>query len=245
MSVVTEVRLPEVGDKVIAKFVPNITGFPNYNEVDGVIITGQLVTVTKVDFGLRAERVVGTEESTATFVDGPMIWGEFYRGPNRDPMRYYFTEWEFVEDAPAAPEVELTEDQKKIADLEKKLDESRKLVNKLYNDYDILCDIITEVADAAGYCDEYDRVVEEVNTIVDRRNGSSSFRLRVRESDHEIEVRVEGTVVVYTTVVVRAGTFDAAIEMLNDDPGSYFDQEEVLTDEVRNVGWDDVNFTIN
>jgi len=235
MSVLTEVKLPQVGDKVIGKFVPNITGNPIYDEIGGVVITGQLVTVTKVEHSKRSERIPDTDKSRPDFVYGPMIWAEFYRGPEREATKYYFTEWEY-------PAEETTENQE-IANLKSELAQSRAHISKLVNDFDGLCDIIINEAGNAGYCNEYDKVVSAVNEIAERSN--CIWRLKLREHDFEIEVRVSGEVRAYTTVTVSATSFEEAADFLADSPEDYVDVDDILRKEIDSQGWDETDVQIN
>jgi len=109
-------------------------------------------------------------------------------------------------------------------------------------DVEALTDAITEAVEDAGYCSEYETIVDDVN----RRMSAAgrSIALKHRTQEFEIEVRVQGTMYGYTTVTVEARTEDDARDMLSDDPDSFFDPDEILTDQARNDCFDDVDVEI-
>jgi len=71
-----------------------------------------------------------------------------------------------------------------------------------------------------------------------------SIALKHRTQEFEINVRVQGTMYAYTTVRVEARTEDDARNMLEDDPDSYFDPDDLLTDQACNDCFDDVDVEI-
>ena len=118
----------------------------------------------------------------------------------------------------------------------------RTIIRQRDADVEALTDAITEAVEDAGYCAEYEKIVDDVN----RRMSASgrSIALKHRTQEFEIDVRVQGTMYAYTTVTVEARTEDDARNMLEDDPDSFFDADDLLTDQSRNDCFDDVDVEI-
>ncbi len=113
------------------------------------------------------------------------------------------------------------------------------LRRKYAEDMSIISERLIMEAESRGWCSEFDEIIEEVNNKL-----QGPFPLDTREKDIEVEVTVRGTVWATTTVTVRAANEDKAAQMIADDPDSYFDANEVLTDHVNGWGFDDVDWEI-
>jgi len=115
----------------------------------------------------------------------------------------------------------------------------RTIIRQKASDVEALTDAITEAVEDAGYCGEYEKIVDEVNSRMS--NAGRDIALKHRMEEFEIDVRVQGTMYAYTTVTVQARTEDDARNMLEDDPDSYFDPDDLLTDQARNDCFGDVD----
>lgn len=114
----------------------------------------------------------------------------------------------------------------------------RKIILERDSAIDALMDEIVDVVDNAGYCQEYERVVDEVNSAMARQG--HNIALKKREQEWEVEVEVRGYVSTRYTVSVTATDEDAARELLTDDPESYFDPSDALQDQINYYGFDEV-----
>lgn len=114
----------------------------------------------------------------------------------------------------------------------------RRLIQEQNSAIDALVDEIVEVVDNAGYCQEYERVVEEVNSTMARHN--HDIRLKKREQEYEVEVEVRGYVSTTYTVTVTATDEDAAHDLVIEDPDTYFDPSDALQDQINYNGFDDL-----
>ena len=93
-----------------------------------------------------------------------------------------------------------------------------------------------------GYCDAYETVADKVNDLMS--NHEPEFQLLHREQEFHFDVRTTGTMTAYHSVVVKARTEDDARDMLEDDPDSYFEADDVLTDQSRYDNFEDVETEI-
>jgi len=118
----------------------------------------------------------------------------------------------------------------------------RTLIRNQAADVEALTDAITEAVEDAGYCSEYEGIVDVVNSRMS--NAGRDIALKHRTQEFEIEVRVQGTMYAHTTVTVEARTEDDARNMLEDDPDSFFDPDDILTDQARNDCFDDVDVEV-
>lgn len=118
----------------------------------------------------------------------------------------------------------------------------RTLIRKQAADVEALTDAITEAVEDAGYCSEYEGIVDVVNSRMS--NAGRDIALKHRTQEFEISVRVQGTMYAYTTVTVEARTEEDAQDMLSDDPDSYFDPDDILTDAARQDSFEDVDVEI-
>lgn len=106
----------------------------------------------------------------------------------------------------------------------------------LQNEFESLCSVIIEVAEDAGYCDEYDKVVEEVNDSMSRKG--HTMRLRKREREYEVTVTMSSTITVQTNVTVTASSEEEACDYVEEDPSSFMDMDDLFMDEIRYNGSD-------
>lgn len=90
-----------------------------------------------------------------------------------------------------------------------------------------------EVADNHNYCDEYDNVVEAVNQSL-RDAGYGLVQLPVREQEYEVQVNVRATIWGSTTVMVTARCEEDAMDQVRDDPDSYTNIDDLLSDSLVN-----------
>lgn len=107
---------------------------------------------------------------------------------------------------------------------------AKERLDRMHMQFDYLCDVITETVDEAGYCDEYERVVDEVNRRMS--NKGHSMGLRRREREYEVEVSFSATVHVTTTVMVTAASDEEACEYVQDNPSDFLDISQLLSDEI-------------
>ena len=89
-----------------------------------------------------------------------------------------------------------------------------------------------EIAEEHNYCDEYDKVVEEVNSLLASR-GNSLVRLARREREYEVEVEISATIYVSTTVMVTATSEEEAHDSVVEDIDNYTDVADLFIDDIR------------
>lgn len=89
-----------------------------------------------------------------------------------------------------------------------------------------------EIAEEHNYCDEYDKVVEEVNSLLASR-GNSLVRLARREREYEVEVEIAATVYASTTITVQAASEEEAHDEAVENIENYTDVAEMLSDNLR------------
>lgn len=118
----------------------------------------------------------------------------------------------------------------------------RALLRKKEVSVETLKEKIIGVVTDEGYCDAYETVAEKVNDLMSEHD--PEFRLLYREQEFHFDVRTTGTMTAYHSVVVKARTEDEARDMLEDDPDSYFDADDVLTEQTRNDCFEDVETEI-
>jgi hypothetical protein len=98
---------------------------------------------------------------------------------------------------------------------------------------------LLDEAENRGWCDEFDKIIEEVNGEL-----SGMFQLPTRKRMFTVEVEVTGTHTTTYTVEVEAKNSDEAYELVDESPSDYFDPDEVMTDAVRYDSWDDIQTEI-
>jgi hypothetical protein len=107
---------------------------------------------------------------------------------------------------------------------------TKERIDHLNTQFDYLCEVITETAEEAGYCDEYDKVVEEVNSRMRAKN--YSMALTRREREYEVEVSFSATVHINTVVMVTAASEDEACDYVQDNPSDFMSINELIENEI-------------
>jgi hypothetical protein len=134
---------------------------------------------------------------------------------------------------------------KQIRDLaawEDRYHHQRTIIRKQAASLETFKEKIVGVITDEGYCDEYEKVADKVNELM--FDHEPEFRLLYREQEFHFDVRTTGAMTAYHSVVVQARTEDEARDMLEDDPDSFFDADDILTDEARNDCFEDVETEI-
>lgn len=89
-----------------------------------------------------------------------------------------------------------------------------------------------EIAEEHNYCDEYDKVVEEVNSLLASR-GNGLVQLARREREYEVDVEISATVYVSTSVTVKASSEEEAHDEAIEGLESYVDVADLFIDDIR------------
>lgn len=206
---------PRVGAKVIATHIPLIDGNEGYSEE----MRRQVVTVKEV-------------EDRQDHNGGIRIWAEFLSDPN-DPDSYkhswYFYEWKPAEDAPTvevSPEVatlnelvanlkdERTQTQETLRELRVKFDRSIEIISRRLNDE----------AQNRGWCDEFDRIIEDVNGDL-----PGPYYLERRKREFEVNWTETYTVTVRRSAIIMAESDEEAIDEVRDwDEADTYDIKEAI-----------------
>jgi hypothetical protein len=97
---------------------------------------------------------------------------------------------------------------------------------------------LIEKAESMDWCGEFDEWVDIVN-----RRLAFGYELPTRIQEHEVEVEISGTVSVTKTFTVEARSQEHAEQLVADEPGSFFDPEEILQ-ESSNFYVSDTSFEI-
>jgi hypothetical protein len=99
---------------------------------------------------------------------------------------------------------------------------------------------LMEEAENRGWCDEYDSFIEAVNASL-----PADMTLPKRIQAYEVEIEVQISHTVYTTVEVMATSQAAANSMVEDDPESYVNAEEIIGDDLAmSGGYDTVEINL-
>lgn len=207
-----------------------------------VIEDGQTLTVSNVpavgDYVRMTARLnaFGIEHGewygTVSKIDGSLIL------VNVDGLDHA-TGPESVEAAEKPEEVKPSEETGIITDLQQQVqrltqarDTALQQARMWAQDFTTYADAILQEANDRNWCDEYDSVMERIQS-----------RLQIaeipdREEEFEVEVEVTGSVSTTTTVTVMARSQDDADEMVSNDINNYVDADEVLRDHIRWNGFD-------
>lgn len=91
-----------------------------------------------------------------------------------------------------------------------------------------------------GWCDE------GTNEVIDALNAGfiGGWEIEPYETEFDLEVEITGTMKATTTVTISASSEEKAREMFDEDPYSYIDADDLLTDAARNVSFDDVEIDL-
>ena len=112
--------------------------------------------------------------------------------------------------------------------------ELAQLRSDVAHDVDRLSDRLIDEADRRGWCEQYDEIIEDVNTHM------RCIAIRTRQQDYEIEVAITGTMTIHKTVTVNARNRDEAFERFREYPESYFNVEEGLLDAAQRNGFNNI-----
>lgn len=194
-----------VGTVVKATFIPVITGTDHDTSEEGVLATGQNVTVTNVNKEF----------------DGKITsaYAQFSRGSYT--VEYLFTEWETLDQTTFLPEElkasllavqkQYSDEQAKNVKLETEFSEFKDAAYKLR---DIVGEKLIEESDNRGWCDEFDKIISEVNDQL-----RWDLQLPTREKTYNVTWTEEFTVVVSKNIEVTAASEEGAIDQAKNDYG--------------------------
>ena len=87
---------------------------------------------------------------------------------------------------------------------------------------------LLEEAENRGWCDEFDRIIEEVNTELGNATGSSRFQLPVREVERTVRLMRRRIVTesIEITVTVPANADDCTVSDIAEEEAMYADWDE-------------------
>lgn len=208
---------PRVGAKVIATHIPLIDGNEGYSEE----MRRQVVTVKEV-------------EDRQDHNGGIRIWAEFLSDPN-DPDSYkhswYFYEWKPAEEAPTVePEVspEVATLRGTIENLNQALESERTRLRETRANFDRSMEIISRrlngEAENRGWCDEFDRIVEDVNADL-----PGPYFLEKRRREFEVQWTEKYTVTVHRSATIMAESDEEAIDEVREwDEADTYDLKEAI-----------------
>lgn len=112
-------------------------------------------------------------------------------------------------------------------------DHYRKLYSQSQDDIQTISDALAEEAENRGWCSEYNQFCEEVNSKL--RAGTYLTPL---EQEYAVTVRIKAEVEIERTIYVTTTSQEDAEYLVQDDPESYFEPEEVALEHVKNHGFD-------
>ena len=125
--------------------------------------------------------------------------------------------------------------QRQIEELRVELETLKQAIS---SDSTLLSDTLNEEANARGWCEMYDQIVDSLNR---------QFKVIVideRTSDYEVEVEVSGTISATTFVTVTARSREEAEGMVSSDYGVYIDGTEILEQRISFNGFDHIEMEI-
>lgn len=135
-----------------------------------------------------------------------------------------------VSDLEVLPDQENAQQHQTLEAWQSRYSSAKERLDRMHTQFDYLCEVITETAEEAGYCDEYDKVVEEVNSRMIAKN--YSMGLTRREREYEVEVSFSATVHINTTVTVTAASEDEACDYVQDSPSDFMSITELIENEI-------------
>ena len=204
---------PGVGDKVIATYIPVIDdndSANNYSEE----MKRQVVTITAI--------FPEPDGKTRLFAD--------FRNPETDTTQnWYFYDWKPAEETvepEVSPEVVLLKET--ISNLNEVLESERTRLRETRANFDRSMEIISgrlnEEAENRGWCDEFDRIIEDVN-----RTLPGPFYLEKRQREYEVTWTETYTVTVHRSAIIMATADDDAISQVQDwDEADSYDIKEAI-----------------
>lgn len=117
--------------------------------------------------------------------------------------------------------------------LEREVEWSNNRARTYATDFHTVGEALMQEAENRNWCDEYDQFVETVN------GQTSLLDLPVREREYEITVTGTAILSWSHNITVTARSVDDAIEMVENDPSTFFDIDEAATDALNyGYGWD-------
>lgn len=207
----------KAGDKV------KVVNYPEH------VRNGYEATVTRNDPSQDISGLVPVFSYFITFEDERMMWMQ---------TRYL----ELITAAPQEDEYAGMSLEEQVAVLTEELYQvSRSYVaasthrDRLQHDIDVFTSTMRDVKDVEGWCDD------GTNTIIMRLNDRFDVHyIEPYQQEHEIEYEITASVMVRGTVMVTASSQDAAREFFDDDPDSFITPHEEAMDELRSLGWDNI-----
>ena len=202
-----------VGTIVKATFIPMITGSDQDTSGEGVLATGQNVTVTRVG-----------KKSDGSFSS---LYAEFSRGSY--VVEYHFTEWETLDQTTFLPvehpldkftpeelkasllavQKQYFDEQAKNVAMEKEFSEFKDAAFKLR---DVVGERLIEESNERDWCDEFDRIIRVINTQL-----RSDLQLPTRRKKYNVTYREEFSVTVEKNMEITADSEEDAIEQARND----------------------------
>ena len=212
----TSVAAPEevlVGTIVKATFIPMITGSDQDTSGEGVLATGQNVTVTRVG-----------KKSDGSFNS---LYAEFSRGSYT--VEYHFTEWETLDQTTFLPvehpldkfnpeelkgsllavQKQYFDEQAKNVRLETEFSEFKDAAYKLR---DVVGERLIEESNDREWCDEFDRIISDINDQL-----HWDLQLPIRDKTYNVTYREEFTVSVERNMDIVAASEEDAIEQAKNE----------------------------
>ena len=208
---ITSIITPDevaVGTIVKATFIPMITGTDQDTSGEGVLATGQNVTVTKVN----------------KEVDGKIsaVYAEFSRGSY--VVEYHFTEWQTLDQTTFLPvehpfdkltpeelkasliavQKQYFDEQAKNVAMEKEFSEFKDAAYKLR---DVVGERLIEESNEREWCVEFDQIIEKIN-----KELRWDLQLPTRENTYNVTYMEEFSVTVERNMEITAASEEDAIE---------------------------------
>ena len=197
-----------VGTIVKATFIPMITGSNQDTSGEGVLATGQNVTVTRVG-----------KKSDGSFSS---LYAEFSRGSY--VVEYHFTEWETLDQTTFLPvehpfdkltpeelkasliavQKQYFDSQDKRVKLEREFSEFKDAAFKLR---DVVGERLIEESNERDWCVEFDKIIEKINEGL-----RWDLQLPTRQKTYNVTYREEFSVTVEKNMEITAASEEDAIE---------------------------------
>ena len=223
--------LPVIGTKIIAKYIPNITGTSADPNLTGMTVTVADTSSARYTWGNREDENSGN----ASYM--PSVYAKFPR-EGREDIGYWITDWDVVDpdilpEPPAVIIVPTIEDtlRTRVTEITHERDNQRR---QAINAFKVVSDRLIVEAENRGWCDIFDTIVTDVND-----DNPSWLQLEVRERDFELSTRV--TIVMTLNTTERAQTLEQAIDMANDNDfnSMIIDQARYGDYEIEEMDWDE------
>lgn len=125
--------------------------------------------------------------------------------------------------------------QRQIEELRVELETLKQAIS---SDYQRISSTLIAEANERGWCEIYDRIIDELNRSL------LAGRIDERTSDYEVEVEVTATVSTTTYVTVTARSREEAERMVSSDYDTYIDGTEILEETISCNGFDHIEMEI-